>query len=206
MRAYTPVGHIDLIRTYDPRYDTLTLNPSRNGKVVDENLFIVPLGKDHRTGKERHHTDTNMTCASCLGSPLHAEFSWMSVALEGFDNAEDVDWLRHHCTFRMVMGGDTTIRSLNLNAMSPRLPKGGEILIQEWIKDGVIKVWPWFIALLPNLKVQPTEMFRVQVTSDEVSSLNSPLRIKVFLGPWLYRQKLHGPTMEESPKTPVDPE
>ncbi len=201
-----PYGKMTLLRTYDPRYDTLVLDPSRNGKVVDETLFFAPLGRDPRTGKERHLSDTNMTCAASLGYPLHAVFNWMRVFVEEFENPDDLNWLRRHCSFSMIMGGNTPMRTLSLNAMSPRFPKGGEKLLQKWIEDGVIKAWPWFYALLPSIKIDSTEMFRVHVTSDEVASLKGALRVKVFLGPWLCRQKYDRPRMEECPEDPVDPE
>jgi len=207
MKVQFEYGGMNLIRTYDPRYDTLVLDPSRNGKVVDENLFVSPLrDKDVYPGKVRHYSDTNMTCAGCLGHPLHAQFDWMRVFVDSFDISDDLNWLKRHCSFRMVMGGDTTVRTLSLDAMSPVIPKGSDDSLKKMIEDGKVGLWPWFHALLPKLQLEPTESFRVHVTSDEIASLKSPLRVKVLLGPWLYRQEHDRPRMEERPEEPVDPE
>ncbi len=104
------------------------------------------------------------------------------------------------------MGGDTTIRDLNLDAMSPLVPKGSDEALKKLIDGGNIRLWPWFHALLPKIKVEPTESFRVHVTSSDLVELKASLRLKVFLGPWLYRIAHDRPRVEECSEKPVDPE
>lgn len=196
------IGCGKLVRTFDPKYDTFEI--SDGNKPVSIHLFqTYPGANDVNTGKPRNWSECNMTQAGQLGMPLGAKFEWVRLFVEDFVNPADVRMMLSKCYMDVITGSQTTARKLSLSAMVPVLPKGGNKIIEKWIKDGVVKVWPWLQAALPMVGVNPHEPFRVSIYSDEPLAFSGVVRGKVFLGPWLYRPDHSHPHYEDPPEDVV---
>lgn len=205
MDEFLPNIGSELVRTYDPRYDTFTLDRRQDESAPDFSLFTCPEGSvDAYTGRRRTKAETNMTLANMVGVPLAAKFEWMRVFIEDFGHPDDVEWIRQHFHFDVITGAQTIARGLGLNAMSPVLPKGGKDVIRDWIKDGTIRLWPWFQTALPSIGISPIECFSVRAVADAPLALKSFLRVKVSLGPWLYRPDHGVPHYEDRPENEIE--
>jgi len=195
---------IRLVRTFDPKYDTFEL-PAKDGKpVVSVHLFqIMAYGTDPNTGLQKTEAECNMTQCGQLGMPLGAKWEWVRLFIEEFKNPADVRLLLSKCYMDVVTGSQTIARKIALGAMVPVLPKGGKELVQKWIKDGVVTVWPWLQAALPIIGIHPHESFRVSIYSIEPLVFSGTIRAKVLLGPWLYRPNHTAPHYEDRPEDVV---
>lgn len=194
--------NVKLVRTFDPKYDTFEM--SQSDKPVSIHLFqTYPGSPDVNTGRPKSQSECNMTQAGMLGMPLGAKWEWVRLFIEDFGSPEDVRSMISRCYMDVITGSQTIARKIAFGAMTPVLPKGGKEIAEQWIKDGVVKVWPWLQAALPLIGIHYCESFRVSIYSDEPVNFSGVIRGKIFLGPWLYRPNHSAPHYEDRPEDVV---
>ena len=164
-------------------YDTLILGqgaPIEAG-LTEQRAFIVPLGQQGKT-----IADTNMWIGSSLGTPLMAHWKHLRVHIEKYGSVEDVNQWKEKAEIELVYGQNTPIWRGSPGVMGPILPKGGRKKVASFIRQGRLKVWPWLEAPI-NCIIGSTDVFYVRVQYSSPFTVECPMRIKISLGPTLYK-------------------
>lgn len=173
-----------LKRNLECRYDTIRCLPGEN--LTEQAAFCIARGQSYNGSVIKTGADTNMDIGSSLGMPLYAHWRHLRIHFERYDCLKDALEWKEKASIEMRVGYNEACWRGCLGSMVPILPKGGYKKIDRMIKTGVIKFWPWYEAPL-DLVIGPTDMFQVIFSYSKPFSPEFPMRIKVSLGPTLYR-------------------
>jgi len=168
-----------LKQSNEPRFDTMKIKPGE--MIVEHAAFCTPRGQYLKTG-----ADTNMDLCGQLGMPLYAVWHQIRVHLERYTGIDDAIRWKENTSIELMVNSKA-IWSGSIGSMLPILPKGGYNKIDEKIKTGVIRFWPWYEAQLDQVIIEPTDNFTVRLRYKEPINPVHPMSIKVSLGPYLYR-------------------
>jgi len=181
--------------THHPIYDTHWFDTP----YTHESLFMNT--KAFRNAFPKTERDTNLMIDGMLGVPLEADWSYMRLYYESTD-VQKIREFNERVVIRFVIGMSYVFSGpLTPASFTPILPALADqddsalMVTQQYIKTKYAKgelvvPWPWLEFSLTTggkpLRITSNEAFRVDL---DFPTLPGPadLRVKVILGPTLYR-------------------
>ena len=177
-----PVPGLPFRQTIQPLYDTAVFQPGDHW--LEKILFIEPVGHSGKTQAE-----TNMPLSGQLGFPIWARWSYLRLDFEQYSSLDDIRSITG-ASIQLVTGQCEPVFTAAVSTLRPYLPRGGAQRIKRSIRSGEIKFWPWLEFRMEPLYIDSTTSFHVRIQRRSDSRFFDPLypvRIKVSLGPYLYR-------------------
>jgi len=181
--------------SYHPLYDTFfTVTPGQLRLTLFQNHTSFP------NGMPKTERDTNLRMYGQLGHPLAAHWAWMRLHFPA-KNEHKVQEFLDRAVIRLVVGSTIVAGPLTSSSFLPIIIMGdidtgdesADLVLREYVKQrlaqGHVDIPPlgrWLHTPIGPLDIGPTDGFQVDIDFPNEPA-PTDLRVKVLLGPTLYR-------------------